>query len=386
MNSSAKTLLHPIEFKGARRHWLLASLILFGVLFSAIFAYKTIYRAEIEPQIYKARAGRYAQAQVPQVKKIDGEKVEILPAGPVAYLPEAKWVPQTFNNCAPATTSMVLQYFGYNVSQETTKTHLRTNPDDKNVFTYEIRDYLKSNYNIESKLLYNGDIKTIKLLVANGIYVVVEDWLHPNEDIGHVAIIRGYDDTKGVFIADDSYIGVNTKYKYGEFDQGQWKAFNREYLPVYNADQEPLVRAIVAEDWDETAMYGRSIEVNLNAVEADEKDMYSWFNLGTSYYALGEFDKARQAFEKSRALGWPKRMLWYQIQPVQTYNKLGEYQKALELAKIGLVGNDSFAELHLESAIAYKGLGDKERAREVAEKALHYSPNFQAAKDLLYNL
>lgn len=76
-------------------------------------------------------------------------------------------------------------------------------------------------------------------------------------------------------------------------------------------------------------------------------------------------------------------MLWYQIQPVQTLNALGEYQKALELIQIGLWGNDSFAELHLEAAYAYKGLGNLPKAREEAEKALFYSANFIPAKQFL---
>ncbi len=68
---------------------------------------------------------------------------------------------------------------------------------------------------------------------------------------------------------------------------------------------------------------------------------------------------------------------------MQTYNKLGEYKTALELAKIGLVGNDSFSELHLESAIAYKGLGDLPMAKLEAEKALQFAPNYEAAKKFL---
>src|SRR3990167_2725190 len=43
------------------------------------------------------------------------EKVEVQEAGSSALLPGAKWIPQTFNNCAPARTSMILQYFGSSV-------------------------------------------------------------------------------------------------------------------------------------------------------------------------------------------------------------------------------------------------------------------------------
>ena len=87
----------------------------------------------------------------------------------------------------------------------------------------------------------------IKRLIANGFYVMAEDWLHPNEDIGHVTILRGYDDGEGVFIADDSYLGNNIVYKYEEFDQTQWKPFNREYLPLYLPDQEKKLRDLIAE-------------------------------------------------------------------------------------------------------------------------------------------
>ena len=37
---------------------------------------------------------------------------------PASYeLPGTEWVPQTYNNCGPAATSMLLSYFGSNVSQ-----------------------------------------------------------------------------------------------------------------------------------------------------------------------------------------------------------------------------------------------------------------------------
>ena len=79
-------------------------------------------------------------------------------------------------------------------------------------------------------------------------------------------------------------------------------------------------------------------------------------------------------------------MLWYQIQPVQTYNALGEYKKALEVADIALWGNNSFAEAHLEKAIAYKGLSDLKKARDEAKNALFYSPGYKRAQEFLASL
>lgn len=297
-------------------------------------------------------------------------------------LPGNKWIRQTLNNCAPAATAMVLKYFGYDVSQTEIQKELRTNSIDTNVFSNEISSYLKQKHNLEAKLMFNGDLNLIRMLIANGFYVMVEDWMQPDIDIGHNTVIRGYDDKRQILIADDPYLGLGVEYKYSDFDSRQWKAFNREYMPVYKKEKESLLRAIVGENWDTKIMYQNSVVFNEKEVGKNPGDMYAWFNVGTSYFALGEYSKAKVAFEKSQILGWPGRMLWYQPEPVQTYNLLGEYKKALEMAQLGLKNNDSYAELHLESAIAYRGLGDLTKAKDEVEKALRYAPNLESAFNL----
>lgn len=311
--------------------------------------------------------------------------VSFVTPGRKAILPTSKWVPQSFNNCGPATTSMALQHFGYSVNQEAIKKSLRTNPTDSNVFTYEIAEYLKQ-YGVSSKLMYGGNLAMIKTLIANGFYVIIEDWLHPYEDIGHNTLIRGYDDDLGVLIADDPFVGVGVKYKYKDFDEGQWKPFNREYLPIYRKEKEELLKAIIGENWDERRMYQNSIKLNEADVTSNPKDMYAWFNLGTNYFALGNYAKAKEAFEKSKSLGWPMRMLWYQYQPVQTYNKLSEYQKALDMANLTLKTYKAFPELFLEKAIAYRGLGNLLEAKKAANTALSLAPNYEPTKIFLKSL
>ena len=315
---------------------------------------------------------------------------EILPKvkqpGKSFSLPGAKWVPQTFNNCAPATTSMLLQYFGRTISQVETKNALRTNPNDKNVFTPEIQTYLKNNFNLESKLGFGGDLQLLKTLFVNGFYVMVEDWLHPGEDIGHNTIIRGYDDDRQVVISDDSFIAAGTTFPYEAFYTNQWKAFNYEYLVVYRKDQEPLLKAVLGSRWNDDAMWQHAVDVNTRETQEHPQDMYAWFNLGSSYYGQGQFSKAKDAFVRAKAIGWPKRMLWYQIQPIQTYNKLGEYQQALTLINEGLAGNQEFAELHYEAAIAYKGLGQLDRAKDEVRTTLQYAPAYAPALELATHL
>lgn len=384
MKLSGLSLLFFSKFRFSKPKYLIFLLVAsFAAI--AIFAVAIIYKFRSQPT-YKPLSDTTQVNFREVLDRVKTRNVVSKPFPTSAILPGAKWVPQSFNNCGPATVSMILQYFGHNVNQNVTKSHLRTNPDDKNVFSYEISDYLKNQYGIESKLLYNGDIIIIKRLIANGFYVMVEDWLHPNEDIGHVTIIRGYDDNQGVLIADDSFIGVNIMYKYEEFERTQWKAFNREYMPIYRAEQEGLLKDIIGENWNERVMFENAIVKANSEIAQKDLDMYAYFNLGTSYYNLNQYDLARQSFEKARSIGWPKRMLWYQIQPIQTYNELGEYSLALELASLALAGNDSFAEVHFEKARSYKGLGEIQKARYEAERALFYSKDFVLAKELLSSL
>ena len=76
-------------------------------------------------------------------------------------------------------------------------------------------------------------------------------------------------------------------------------------------------------------------------------------------------------------------MLWYHLQPIQTYNSLGEYAKALDLVKEALWFNDSFAEAHLEAAFAHKGIGNIPFAKHEAQKALELAPALKKAQELL---
>ncbi len=281
---------------------------------------------------------------------------------------------------------MLLEHFGYQTNQKTVRSDLHKHSWDKNTFTYEIRDYLNDTYHISSKLLYGGTIATIKTLIANGFYVIIEDWAHPNEDIGHLALLRGYDDIKGVFIADDSFIGTGVAYPYKTFEENQWKVFNYEYLPVYLPEQEKIVKKIIGADWDEETMYQNAITRNQQDAEKNPRDMYAWFNIGTSYFGLGEYEKAKTAFETSQNIGWPSRMLWYQIQSIKTYNELKEYKNALRFITIGLKGNDEFSDLHFQAAMAYQGLGDIKNALVEVEKTVTLAPDYEPAQQLLSEL
>ena len=63
------------------------------------------------------------------------------------------------------------------------------------------------------------------------------------------------------------------------------------------------------------------------------KDPFAWFNLGTDYVALGDFEAAAQGLRHGRGgskLPW--RMLWYQFGPFQAYYEVGRHEEVIALA------------------------------------------------------
>ena len=79
-------------------------------------------------------------------------------------------------------------------------------------------------------------------------------------------------------------------------------------------------------------MYGKALTAAQADAAVHPDDVYASFNFGTSAYGLGKYQLAGQAFDRAIAIGLPKRMLWYQTQPVETYLKLGQTDKANSLA------------------------------------------------------
>ena len=70
---------------------------------------------------------------------------------------------QQFNNCAPASLSMVMSYWGWTGSQFDTRAYLRPNfeTDDKNVNPFEIVDYVEKNTAYDALWRVGGDLAKI---------------------------------------------------------------------------------------------------------------------------------------------------------------------------------------------------------------------------------
>lgn len=367
----------------------LVSTAIFGVIFLGAKIQRSV---PLEDSLEKREPEQSLPPKVEESGKEDeGPQVVVLKEiGEEKILSPTKQVYQTFNNCGPATVSMILSYYGINKSQQEIGEQLRPyqNPkgdnDDKTIFPQEFADYIKG-LGLLSYYRVAGDLELLKLFINNDFPVVVKQWLHKDEDIGHFRIVRGYKGSKKFLITDDSYDGPNRKILDEDF-LNLWQPFNYAYIVVATEEKKEVVEAILAERTNSDFAYNRAVEVALKELEEDPNSMYPLFNLSTSYYHLKDYQKSVEYFEKVEKR-LPRRMMWYQIEPILAYKELKNYERVFELTtKILTTGNLAFSELYQIRGEIYLAQGKIGEAQGQFERALRYNENYLPAKEALESL
>lgn len=327
------------------------------------------------------------ETPAPVVSPTETSKITLKQPSDKALLPRTKVSYQTFNNCGPATLSMILSYYQIFKSQKELAEQMRPyqhpkgDNDDKTIFPEEFIDWVEK-FGLKAIHRPNGSLQLIKLLVSNGIPVVTKTWLKPNEDIGHYRIIRGFDERAKVIIDDDSYFGPNRRLSYFDF-LSMWQPFNYGYIPIFEPGKEEIVKAILGEDLDLAVVYQKAVERAKKEAELTPDNVYPIFNQVTSYYHLGEYEKSVAEFEKVESR-LPRRVLWYQIEPVLSYKELKNYDRVFQISNwIFEHGNRAFSELYQIRGEIYLEKGDQESAHREFELALKYNKNYQPAKHAL---
>ena len=297
---------------------------------------------------------------------------------------------QTFNNCGPASLSMVFSYFGINKSQKELGQELRPyqNPrgdnDDKSV-TLEELSRKSEEYGFVAYYRPNGNIELLKLFIAYDIPVIVKTLTKENEDIGHYRVVKGYDDTTREIIYDDSFQGKNLRFSYESFNK-IWEKFNFEYLVIIPKDKVMIAEAIIGEDKDINKAWEKAAKNARELVEKYPENIFYRFNLSVALYNTGAFQESVAEFEKVESK-LPFRTLWYQIEPIQAYFALSDYERVFYLTDEILNNyNKAFSELYLIRGEIYKIRGDAAAAKNEFEKAVFYNINLTSAKEALDSL
>lgn len=286
---------------------------------------------------------------------------------------------QTFNNCGPASLSMTLSYYGITKSQEELGKKLRPyqipngDNDDKSVTLSELSEHTKE-YNLIPYHRPNGDIDKIKLFITYNIPVLTRTLLYENDDIGHYRVVKGYDENTNEIIQDDSLQGKDLRFSYNKFEK-LWSRFNYEYVVLATNDQKKIVEQILKEDVNKKTAWEKAVSNAQDKLLKNPDDLYARFNLSVAYYNIGEYEKSAEEFEKvENYLSF--RTLWYQIEPIEAYYKIGNYDKVFSLtSKILNNQNRAFSELYIIRGNIYKNLGDLEKAKEEYRNAYLYNEN-----------
>lgn len=297
---------------------------------------------------------------------------------------------QSFNNCGPAALSMTLRYYGLIKSQEELGVALRPwqnavgDNDDKSVTLQELGQK-GTEYGFLSYHRPNGNIELLKRFVAAGMPVITRTWLHPNEDIGHYRVINGYDENTKEIIQQDSMEGKDLHYTYEAFNQ-IWKNNNFEYLVLVAPDKKEIAERILGADRDEATAWRSALQTAQNLLIQNPDDIYARFNASIAYYHLNDYASSVEEFEQVEPrLAW--RTLWYQIEPIQAYEKLRNYDRVFQLTDRILTNqNRAFSELYIIRGDIYKKQGSADLARAEYETAILYNQNLESARDALASL
>jgi len=157
------------------------------------------------------------------------------------YLGNLPFAFQSFNNCGPASVSVVLGYYGFRVSQEDLRKVLR--PRGGYMSANVISPYVKK-FGLNAITVKNGNVAAVKRLVSQGIPVIVLQWLDRPGHTPHFRVVRGFDDTTGHMWVSDSMIAGAAYISYRDFDV-LWNTQGRLMIPVFPKGYETHVKQLI---------------------------------------------------------------------------------------------------------------------------------------------
>jgi hypothetical protein len=323
---------------------------------------------------------------------------------PVSHILEGMGVvKQTFNNCGPANLTQTLNFLGYDITQEEVAAYLKPNSEDRNVSPWQIRDYVneQTGGSFMASAHSGGTLELLKQFIAAGYPVVIEKGYELPDSgwWGHYLTVFGYDDEEGVIYSQDSYLGPwdgsGRTDDYEEFEF-YWQQFNYTFYVVFYPSQEEEVQAILGPELSDPMAMWRMVAARAQSeIDADQRNMFAWFNLGTALTELGlstgegqYYQGAVQAYNNARSIGLPPRMLWYQFRPYWAYLRADLFDEVIALADATL---DTQGGRNVEETYWFKGLALQEQgfiteAVTNYQAALEVNPNAYYAQISLDSL
>lgn len=194
-------------------------------------------------------------------------------------------IPQTWNNCGPASIAEVLAYWGISRTQGQAQAVLRVDGPGAGMTPYGVPSYARS-LGLRTLSGVGGTAALVKALVARGLPVIVHQVVSLSDQVGHWRPIEAYDDAGAVFVASDPYLGPNHGIGYAEFAQ-IWAERGNAFVVLYPPSrQAALAAAIAASGWNQAAAYTRDMAL-LKAYQLDASPAGTPASAGAGYRYLG---------------------------------------------------------------------------------------------------
>jgi tetratricopeptide (TPR) repeat protein len=379
----------PMKLSNLKTSWK----IFFGLAVLIVIAAVILYT------IHKANEGFFMKTPTKTVESVSygaGTKQIANPTLGATGLPikvllnDNYYIGQSFNNCGPAALSMDLSFYGVDVSQEALADILR--PDHNETGTNDEKstppeDLAAQAEQYDGLIAYYrpaGNIDLLKKLVAAGFPVMVRTLYKPTDMVAHYRVIKGYDDTTGDIIDEDGFQGPNVHYTYNDF-LSLWKYYNYEYIVLTPPSKQAQLEAILGSEVSSQSSWQLAAQNAEADIAYDSSDVLATFNLSVADYYLGDYADSVKEFEAAQATGQlPPDMLWYQIEPIESYYELGQYDKVFSLSQgVFDQGDIAVPELYVLRGQSYEKQGNTTAAKAQFELALQYNKNLQSAKDAL---
>jgi len=116
----------------------------------------------------------------------------------------------------PASMSMVLDYWGTNISKEDIATEIY-DPATKITYMSEMVSYPMA-YGFNSQD-FTGSICDLKMWINDGVPLIVLQRFSPENPYGHYRVAVGYNDSSAMIVTFDPTKGMNFTISYAEFAQ-----------------------------------------------------------------------------------------------------------------------------------------------------------------------
>jgi tetratricopeptide (TPR) repeat protein len=311
-------------------------------------------------------------------------------------------VPQKFNNCGSANLSVMLDYYGEPDTQIDIASRIKPHYDDRNVTPEELVAYVNEETELRAAVYRGGDIDLLRTLIQAGFPVIIEKGYEPDAWqgwMGHYLTLIGYDDDQQSFTSLDTYLGPwdssGRPISYEELEF-RWAQFNHTFLVIYRFFEEGEISELLGPDFLQPAQMWHNAAAAAELAAGDQPgDAFAWFNLGASLTELARlngdpalYSAAATAFDQSRIVGLPPRMMWYQFLPYEAYIHSGRIDEALALASAVMQSDGGWhvEESHYYQGLAYEAAGNPDLARSAYKRALDIKPGYREAQAALEEL